>query len=78
MGIIVNKNQNEEDELSQRIHADLRAKMTESSNMIENEELDPAKDSDYVKDLNGTSKHAWIWTVLIVLAIISLIVIALI
>ena len=72
MGVIVNK-ENNNDELSRRINADLRTKMTEGTGVIEGETPDLVDDSDYTKDLKKTSKFGWIWIVLVVLAIISLI-----
>lgn len=74
MSIIVNKDEDKNNRLSERISADLRVKMSETSNLAEDPDL--AEDSDYVKDLNKTSKFGWVWIVLIVLAIISIFIIA--
>ena len=69
MGVIVTKNDNES-KLQQRITADLR-------NRVQSERLDDdpdlAEDTEYVKDLQKTSRFGWIWIVLIVLALISLV-----
>ncbi len=75
MGVIVNKENNNNNELSRRIDADLRAKMQASMNNGGRRVEDPdyLEDSEYVKDLKKTSKFGWIWIVLIVLAAISLI-----
>ena len=75
MGIIVSKNNEENSRLNDRIAADLRerAKKTASG-----EDPDLVEESDYTKDLKKTGRYTWIWVILIVLAIISLIVIALI
>ena len=67
MGIIVNK-ENDNDELSKRINADLRAKM-----QAEREDPDLVEDSDFGEELKKTNRFGWIWIVLIVLALISLI-----
>jgi len=72
MGIIVNK-ENQNDELSRRISADLRTKMTEGVGVIDGDEPDLIDDSEYVKNFKKTSKFGWIWIVLILLAVASLI-----
>ncbi len=75
MGVIVNKENNNNNELSRRIDADLRAKMQASMDSDGKKAEDPdfLEDSEYVRDLKKTSKFGWIWIVLIVLAAISLI-----
>lgn len=72
MGIIVNK-ENSNDELSRRINADLRAKAMETVN-IDEEVSDPdfAEGSEYVKEFQKTSRFGWVWIVLILLAIASI------
>ncbi|MBP3899601.1 hypothetical protein J6D24_02230 [Candidatus Saccharibacteria bacterium] len=75
MGIIVSKNNDENSRLNQRITADLRERANKTAL---GEDPDLVEDSDYAKDLKKTGKYTWIWIVLIVLAIISLVVIALI
>lgn len=72
MGVIVNKNDALEDELSRRISADLRERASETSLSMD-EKTDYVEDTDYVKDLKKTSRFGWVWIVLITLAIISLI-----
>ena len=71
MGIIVNK-ENNNDELSRRINADIRAKAMETVN-IDDEVSDPdfAEGSEYVRNFQKTSRFGWIWIVLILLAIAS-------
>ena len=71
MGIIVNK-ENKNDELGRRIRADLRTKM-DGTGVIDGETPDLVDESEYVKDFKKTSKFGWVWIVLIVLAILSLI-----
>lgn len=72
MGVIVNK-ENKNDELSRRISADLRTKMSEGVGVIDGETPDLVDESEYVKDFKKTSKFGWVWIVLIILAILSLI-----
>ena len=73
MGVIVNKQNEQNDELSRRINADLRAKAVENAKVDDNGDVDFAEDAEYLKDLKKTGKFSWIWAVLIVLAILSLI-----
>lgn len=75
MGIIVNKNNNLEDELSRRIDADLRAKLSGNSAPIDDGEpqTDFTEDTEYMKDYKKTGRFSWVWVVLIFLAIIALI-----
>ena len=75
MGIIVSKNNEENTRLNQRITADLRERAQKNTL---GEDPDLVEDSDYAKDLKKTGKYTWVWIVLIVLAIISLVVINLI
>ena len=75
MGIIVSKNNEENSKLNERITADLRERAQKTTL---GEDPDLVEDSDYAKDLKKTGKYTWIWVVLIILAIISLVVIALI
>ena len=72
MGVIVHKEQERNSELNDRIAADLRAKAQTETDISD---VDLAEDNDYTKDLKKTSRFGWIWIVLIVLAIISLILI---
>ena len=71
MGVIVNKENQQEDELSRRITADLRARAVQAEE--DGDDVDMVEDARYLKDLQKTSKFGWIWIVLIVGAIISLI-----
>ena len=75
MGIIVSKNEDEHTKLNERINADLRER---ASKTTLGEDPDLVEDSDYAKDLKKTGKYSWIWIVLVILAVISLVVIALI
>lgn len=75
MGIIVSKNNDENSRLNQRITADLRERAQKE---MRGSDPDLVEDSDYAKDLKKGSNYAWVWAVLVVLAIISLVVIVLI
>ena len=70
MGVIVNKENQENDELSRRIASDLRARAVAEA--ADGEEVDMVEDARYLKDLKKTSKFGWVWIVLIVLAVLSL------
>lgn len=75
MGVIVNKKE-EQDELTRRINADLRAKSLETAEIEKDgSDVDLAEDAEYLKDLKKTGRFSWIWIVLVVLAVISLVVI---
>lgn len=75
MGVIVNKNNYKDDELSRRIDADLRARALRTAGAAESDRKDPdfADDAEYIKDLKKTGRFGWVWVVLIVLAILSII-----
>ena len=81
MGVIVNKDQDTNDELTRRINADLRTKMygnsgedeDDGSGLVGRKDPDFAEDAEYMKDLKKTGKFGWVWIVLIVLAAISLV-----
>ena len=70
MGVIVNKENQQDDELSRRITADLRAKAVQED---EGDDVDMVEDARYLKDLQKTNRFGWVWIVLIVLAILSLV-----
>jgi hypothetical protein len=89
MGVIVNKEDDKNDELTRRINADLRTKMYGSSDDDGDDEDDGSglagrhdpdyvADSEYMKDLKTTGRFGWVWIVLIILAIASIISIILI
>lgn len=74
MGVIVNKNNQQDNELSRRINADLREKALRSSGVIGDEETpDFAEDSEYIQDFKKTGRFGWVWIILIALAVISII-----
>ena len=79
MGVIVNKNNQQNDELSRRINADLREKALRASGMVDDEETpDFAEDAEYMEDFKKTGRFGWVWIVLIILAIIAVIAIVMI
>ena len=71
MGIMVQKNE-DNSKLNDMINADLRERAERTSKQMD---PDYVEDSDYAKDLKKTGRFAWVWAVLIILAIISLIII---
>lgn len=72
MGVIVNKEQEKDDVLTRRINADLRTRAKESADV---DGVDLVEDAEYLKNMNKTGCFAWVWVVLIVLAILSLVLI---
>lgn len=74
MGIVVNKEDSKNQDLERRISADLRKKAAEKA--PDGEVTDFENDSEYIKNTKKTSKFAWVWAILIILAIISIVIIA--
>lgn len=74
MGIMMTKDTNDNSEIDRRISADLRARAQQSSFATR----DDVEDSAYVEGTEKTNKFTWIWIILIILAIISLVCIVLI
>lgn len=72
MGVIVNKGQEKDDVLTRRINADLRTKAKEGADV---DGVDLVEDAEYLKNTNKTGRFAWVWVILIVLAILSLVLI---
>ena len=75
MGIIVNKTNEQDNEITRRIDADLRQKQIAAQ---ESEQPDLAEDSEYMENFKKTGKFSWVWVILIFLAILSLVSIILI
>ena len=73
MGIIVNKENNKNNDLERRISADLRARAAETT--PDAELTDFVGDAEYVRDTKRTGRFAWVWIVLVILAIISIVII---
>ena len=74
MGIIVHKEEDRDSGLNARITADLRTR-AQTTTDISDPDL---SDADYAKDLKKTGRFAWVWFVLVILAIVSLALIVLI
>lgn len=71
MGIIVSKDEDENTRLQERISSDLRDRTQKKS--ARGRGHDFVDDAEYMKELKKTSRFSWIWPVLIILAVISLI-----
>ena len=76
MGILVTKD-DENEKLTERINSDLRTKLQTTSRDVSNDK-DFTETSEYLRDTETTGRFSWIWIVLVVLAIISLVLIVLI
>ena len=75
MGIMVTKDNQDRDELSRRINADLREKMNRTSKTTKDEkDPDFVEDSDYTKDLKKTGKYGWVFVFLIFAVLLGLII----
>ncbi len=72
MGVIVNQ-ENEKDELSRRINADLKNRQVAAAEIEGEPDPDLAEGSEYLKNTKKTSRWGWIWIVLIAGAILSII-----
>lgn len=77
MGIMVNKENQDRDELSRRINADLREKMAVTQQVSDEKDPDFVDDSDYTVDLKKTSRFGWVWILLVAIALVALVVIGL-
>ena len=69
MGIMATKETDENIKLTERINADLRSRVQSTSESVDK---DFAENSEYIKDLQQTSRFGWVWFVLIGLAVVSL------
>ena len=68
MGVMVTNDQDRNSELNRRISADLRQR----AQSRERDLPDFGEDSAYVEGTKKTGRFTWVWIILIVLAIISL------
>ena len=66
MGILVQKDDDLNQELSKRINADLLERARKTSQISD---PDFVEDSDYAEKFQKTGKHAWVWIALVVLAL---------
>ena len=69
MGIMLNK-QDENEKLTERINADLRRKVSEASSA---EATTDFSETDYLQGTSTAGKYSWIWIVLAILALGSLV-----
>lgn len=70
MGVMVSNNQNRNSQLNQRITSDLRQRAQASAAGNKSATVD-TDNSEYVEGTKKTGRFAWVWIVLIVLAILS-------
>lgn len=76
MGIMVSKKDDVTDELSRRINADLREKMSKTSKQDGNKkDPDLVEDSDYVRDMKETQKYAWLWVVCTIVGVVAIVIV---
>lgn len=71
MGILVEKNE-ERSKLQDRITADLRERAATTSKNNGGRDVDLVDDSAYIEDTKPSRGSAWFWTILVILALISL------
>lgn len=73
MGIMMSKDIKENSELNRRISSDLRARAVNTNIYDDDDADDEVSDNE---DRKKTGRFTWVWIILIILAIISLICIA--
>ena len=74
MGVIVNKENDKNTELSRRIDAELRDKIAGTSKNEKDKAVpDFAEDAEYMKDLKKTGKFGWVWILLTAFALLLLV-----
>ena len=75
MGIMLNKEADKNVELTERINADLRAKMDATSKReAGGKDPDLTEDSAYVEGFSKTRKFAWVWVILGIVVVAGLII----
>lgn len=72
MGVMVTKDEDENQALTRRINADLREKV-ERVQTADGEDPDFIADSEYFEQYEKTGRFTWVWFVLGLLALISLV-----
>lgn len=75
MGQIIRRENSQDEWLNERITADLRERARATTQISD---PDFAEDTDYTRDLKKTGRFGWVWAVLVVLALLSLVMIVLI
>ncbi len=68
MGIMLSKDQGRDSELNKRISSDLRQRLQSSERGV----TDFGEDHTYVEGTKKTGRFTWVWIILIILAILSL------
>ena len=71
MGVIVNKEDDDNIELTNRINADLREKVARTQ-APSGDDPDFSEDVAYLDDYAKTGRFSWLWFILIALALASL------
>ena len=72
MGVIVTKDEDDNRALSRRINADLKEKV-ERTQLADGEDPDFIANSEYFEQYEKTGRFGWIWFILIILAVASLV-----
>ena len=72
MGVIVTKDEDDNRALSRRINADLKEKV-ERTQLADGEHPDFIANSEYFEQYEKTGRFGWIWFILIILAVASLV-----
>lgn len=68
MGLMMTADQEKKSHINERIRADLR----QSLQSDDRKDPDLVDDANYLKETKKTGRFTWVWIVLIVLALISL------
>lgn len=75
MGIMLQKEDDLNEDLTRRINADLKAKMDATQKTTDDKKTpDFAEDSEYVKDFSKTGRFAWVWILLGIIFVVGLII----
>ena len=72
MGVMVAKDEDDNKELTEKINADLREKM-QRTQMADGEDPDFIENSEFFEQYEKTGRFSWVWFVLGVLALASLV-----
>jgi hypothetical protein len=72
MGVMVTKDEDDNRALSRRINADLKEKV-ERAQLADGEDPDFMANSEYFEQYEKTGPFGWVWFVLVILAVASLV-----
>ena len=72
MGVMVTKEDDDNVELTRKINADLREKV-QRTQIADGEDPDFIADSEYFEQYEKTGRFGWVWFVLVILALASLV-----